>query len=67
VPRFGYGVGVPSGGVWREILNTDSGLYGGSNIGNAGFVAAADTPMHNQPNSLTLTLPPLATIILTAE
>ena len=36
VPRHGYRIGVPHGGGWREILNSDSGYYGGSNVGNDG-------------------------------
>jgi 1,4-alpha-glucan branching enzyme len=67
VPRFGYRVGVPQGGYWREALNTDSGIYGGSNVGNSGGVQADDAPMHDCPTSISLTLPPLATIILIAD
>jgi 1,4-alpha-glucan branching enzyme len=67
VPRHGYRVGVPHGGAWREILNTDSDYYGGSNVGNAGRVAAAAVPAHGQPHSLDLILPPLATIFLRRE
>jgi 1,4-alpha-glucan branching enzyme len=67
VPRFGYRVGVPHAGRWREALNTDAGMYGGSNIGNSGAVYAEDSPLHDFPASVSLTLPPLATIILTAE
>ncbi len=64
VPRHGYRIGVPHGGAWREMLNTDSGHYGGSNMGNAGCVEAAAIPAHGQPQSLELLLPPLATIFL---
>jgi 1,4-alpha-glucan branching enzyme len=64
VPRHHYRIGVPQGGTWREILNTDSGFYGGSNVGNAGSVAAAAVPAHGQPYSVELLLPPLATIFL---
>jgi len=67
VPRLGYRVGVPHAGLWREVLNTDAGVYGGSNMGNGGTVYAEDAPLHDLPASLSLTLPPLATIILTAE
>ncbi|MGB6535517.1 MAG: 1,4-alpha-glucan branching protein GlgB [Xanthobacteraceae bacterium] len=64
VPRHGYRVGVAHGGAWREILNTDSSHYGGTNVGNAGYVEAAAIPAHGQPHSLELLLPPLATIFL---
>ena len=67
VPRYGYRLGVPQGGAWREVLNTDAGVYGGSNVGNAGIVAADGNPSHGLPASLLLTLPPLATLILSAE
>ncbi len=65
VPRYGYRLGVPQGGAWREVLNTDAATYGGSNVGNGGAVHAEDVPSHELPASLLLTLPPLATIILT--
>jgi 1,4-alpha-glucan branching enzyme len=67
VPRFGYRVGVPWAGMWREALNTDATIYGGSGIGNAGRVYADATPSHGQPASVSLTLPPLAAILLTPE
>lgn len=64
VPRPDYRLGVPFPGVWEECLNSDAAYYGGSNLGNGGRVEAGDTPSHGQPASLTLTLPPLATLIL---
>jgi 1,4-alpha-glucan branching enzyme len=64
VPRLGYRIGVPRGGAWRELVNTDSAMYGGSNMGNGGQVEADITASHGQPASLVLTLPPLATLIL---
>ncbi len=64
VPRYNYRVGVPEGGQWLECLNTDSALYAGSNVGNAGSVMAGNLPAHGQPHSLSLTLPPLATLVL---
>jgi 1,4-alpha-glucan branching enzyme len=64
VPRSAYHVGVPTGGPWRELLNTDSSLYGGSNIGNGGQVWATDDHWSGQPHSLSLTLPPLAALYL---
>jgi 1,4-alpha-glucan branching enzyme len=65
VPRHGYRIGVPREGFWRERINTDSELYGGSNLGNAGGVHAAPIPAHGRAQSLELTLPPLAALILT--
>jgi 1,4-alpha-glucan branching enzyme len=67
VPRHRYSVGVPHAGAWREIANTDSRFYGGSDMGNEGAVHAVSSPSHGQQQSLELTLPPLATIMLRAE
>jgi len=64
VPRPDYRIGVPFGGRWREILNTDAAAYGGSGVGNMGGVDASGEGAHGQPASLTLTLPPLSTLIL---
>ncbi|HEB80082.1 MAG TPA: 1,4-alpha-glucan branching protein GlgB, partial [Rhodospirillales bacterium] len=64
VVREGYRVGVPSAGFYKECLNTDSSLYGGSNVGNLSGLAAEAEPMHGHPHSLYLTLPPLATLML---
>jgi 1,4-alpha-glucan branching enzyme len=66
VPRSHYCIGAPRAGEWEEILNTDAALYGGSNVGNAGMTRADGGPLHGQPASMCLTLPPLATIILRA-
>jgi 1,4-alpha-glucan branching enzyme len=65
VPRHEYRVGVPTGGPWREVLNTDSSLYAGSNVGNGGQVWASDDAWAGQPHSLCLTLPPLGAVYLT--
>jgi 1,4-alpha-glucan branching enzyme len=62
VPRLGYRLGVPKPGLYREILNTDSEMFGGSNMGNAGAVMAEDVAHHGRPASLLLTLPPLAVV-----
>jgi 1,4-alpha-glucan branching enzyme len=67
VPRHGYRIGIPAAGAWREILNTDSAHYGGSDVGNGGAVASEDVPSHGMAQSLTLTLPPLAALILERE
>lgn len=66
VPRYGYRLGVPCEGRWREVLNTDAASYGGGNIGNGGSALAEAVASHAFPASLSLTLPPLATVILTA-
>jgi len=62
VPRHGYRVGVPQGGAWEEILNSDASPYGGSGQGNLGKVMAQETPFHGHPHSLSLTLPPLGVV-----
>ncbi len=67
VPRMGYRIGLPRGGRWREALNTDSRIYGGSDVGNAGTVYAESVPWHGQPVSAVVTLPPLATVLLVPE
>ena len=67
LPRENYLVGVPSGGHWRELLNSDAADYGGAGWGNLGRVTAAPLAWRGQPSSLSLTLPPLATIILKHE
>jgi 1,4-alpha-glucan branching enzyme len=67
VPRHGYRMGVPQGGVWRECLNTDSAHYAGSGMGNLGSVRAEPVPVHGMPMSLSLTLPPLAVLWLEPE
>lgn len=64
VPRYGYRVGLPSGGMWREVLNSDSAYYGGSNLGNPFVMTAENEPWMNRHWSLALTLPPLAAIVL---
>ncbi len=67
VPRQLYRIGVPRAGRWREIANTDSRFYGGSDVGNDGQVVTQDAPSHGEGQSLLLTLPPLATIVLKPE
>ena len=64
VVRREYRVGLPIEGRWREALNTDSEIYGGSNVGNFGAIVAEPRPMHGFPASAALTLPPLAAIYL---
>jgi 1,4-alpha-glucan branching enzyme len=62
VPHSGYMIGLPLAGRWREILNTDSALYGGSNQGNAGGIVAGTRPSHGFPCSAEIVVPPLATV-----
>jgi 1,4-alpha-glucan branching enzyme len=64
VPRADYVIGVPQGGSWRELLNSDATSYGGSGMGNLGGVDAAPLPAHARFHSLVLRLPPLATVFL---
>ena len=64
VPRENYRLGVPRGGWWREMLNSDAGTYGGSGRGNRGGVEAAPVGAHGHYHSLVLDLPPLATLFL---
>ena len=66
VPRSGYRVGLPCGGRWIEVLNTDAAGYGGSNVVN-GSVEAEQLPWHDQPYSAELTLPPLGVVWLVPE
>jgi 1,4-alpha-glucan branching enzyme len=67
VPRSDYVIGVPRAGYWRELANGDAAEYGGSGIGNLGGVASRPLPSHGRSQSLTLTLPPLATVIFKCE
>jgi 1,4-alpha-glucan branching enzyme len=60
--RRDYRVGVPEPGFYRELLNTDAAVYGGSDVGNSGGVEAEQTPQAGRPCSLRLTLPPLAAL-----
>jgi 1,4-alpha-glucan branching enzyme len=64
VPRFGYRVGVPRPGVYREALNSDAAAYGGSGLGNLGSASTEPIAWHGEAQSLALTLPPLAALIL---
>jgi 1,4-alpha-glucan branching enzyme len=64
VPRPAYQVGVPVGGAWLELLNSDAEIYFGSNLGNAGEVWAEPGERHGRSHTLTLTLPPLGAVFL---
>jgi 1,4-alpha-glucan branching enzyme len=67
VPHYDYRIGVPCAGWWRERLNTDATDYGGSGVGNHGGHHTEDIASHDQSYSLSLTLPPLSTVIFQQE
>ncbi len=67
VSRLAYRIGVPRGGFWREILNSDGSEYWGSGVGNSGGAAATPSPAHGRPWSLELILPPLGIVFLKSE
>lgn len=67
VPRTHYRLGVPSSGFWREVLNSDAREFDGAGWGNLGGVQAAPVRAHGHAHSLSLTLPPLSTIIFESE
>jgi 1,4-alpha-glucan branching enzyme len=64
VPHEGYRIGLPHGGTWRELVNTDAVEYGGSGVGNLGAVSAEEVPWHGLPASVALRVPPLGTLWL---
>jgi 1,4-alpha-glucan branching enzyme len=61
-PHLRYRIGLPRGGFWREVLNTDAEGYGGSGVGNYGGVEAVEEAWHGQPFSATISAPPLGTV-----
>jgi 1,4-alpha-glucan branching enzyme len=67
VPRMAYRVGVPEPGRYRELVNSDSELYAGSNMGNAGWLTTEPVAAHGHAQSLKLVLPPLAGLVLKWE
>jgi 1,4-alpha-glucan branching enzyme len=67
IPRHNYRVGVPRGGLWEEVLNSDAPLYGGSGQGNFGGVTAAPLPCHGRDYLLTITVPPLGMVVFKRE
>jgi 1,4-alpha-glucan branching enzyme len=67
VPHLHYRVGLPRAGRWREVLNTDADVYGGSGVGNLGGVEAVPEPWHGRPASARVALPPLGVLWLTPE
>ena len=64
VPRIGYRIGVPKAGRYRELFNSDSRYYGGSDLGNGSGLVAGQKPWMDRPASLTLTVPPLAGVVI---
>ena len=64
VPRPNYLVGVPQGGTWKEVLNSDASVYGGSGWGNLGGMESLPISVHGRPRAINLTLPPLACVFL---
>jgi 1,4-alpha-glucan branching enzyme len=66
-PRHNYQVGMPRGGRWREILNSDATLYGGSGQGNMGKLNAVPIPLHGRRWSVALTIPPLGAVFLVSQ
>jgi 1,4-alpha-glucan branching enzyme len=67
VPRHGYVVGAPGPRFYREVLNTDSTIYGGSGMGNLGGLHARATPAHGFDQSFALTVPPLGAVLLVPD
>ncbi|HUB86618.1 MAG TPA: alpha amylase C-terminal domain-containing protein, partial [Verrucomicrobiae bacterium] len=67
VPRERYRVGLPRAGKWREVLNSDAGIYAGGNKGNLGGVTAETVPCHSQQNSAEFYLPPLSVSVFQNE
>ena len=63
-PHWNYRIGMPEAGLHREIFNSDAEIFGGSNMGNGGFVNAEPTASHGKPASANLTIPPLAVLVL---
>jgi 1,4-alpha-glucan branching enzyme len=64
VPRYGYRIGLPREGFWREVANSDAAEYGGSGVGNLGGCETTPQPAHGLPFSVELTLPPLGAVFL---
>lgn len=64
IERVSFRIGVPSAGIWEEVLNTDAEIYGGGNRGNLGHVTAQDVACDGHAQSVVLTVPPLSTVVL---
>jgi 1,4-alpha-glucan branching enzyme len=66
-PHLDYRLGLPAAGHWRELINTDAEVYGGSGVGNLGVIDATSESWHGQPASAVLTLPPLGVLWLAPQ
>ena len=66
-PHYDYRLGLPVAGRWRELINSDATVYGGSGTGNLGAIEATDQPRHGRPASAAITLPPLGVLLLSPE
>ena len=67
VPHIGYRIGLPDGGAWREVVNTDAAEYGGSGVGNMGRVQAEEVEWHGRPYSAVVQVPPLGAVWFVPE
>ncbi len=67
IPLHNYQIGVPRGGHWKEMLNSDADIYGGSGQGNMGGLDAVPIPLHGRKWSVTITLPPLGAVFLISD
>jgi 1,4-alpha-glucan branching enzyme len=67
IPHLDYRVGLPAAGRWREVINTDAAVYGGSGTGNYGGIEAQPEPWHGQPASAVITVPPMGVLWLALE
>jgi 1,4-alpha-glucan branching enzyme len=67
LPHLKYQIGLPRAGRWREVLNTDAAIYGGSGVGNLGGIEAVPEPYHGRPASAIITVPPMGVLWLTPD
>jgi 1,4-alpha-glucan branching enzyme len=66
VPRSRYRLGLPRGGCWKEVMNSDAEIFGGGNQGNWGGVQTEEVPSHGHPQSVAFMLPPLSVMVFRA-
>ena len=67
IPHEGYRLALPEGGAWREILNTDAEIYGGSGVGNAGSVYSEPVAWNGRSHSASVRVPPLGVLYLVPD
>jgi 1,4-alpha-glucan branching enzyme len=67
VTRYNYRIGVPEDGAWKEIINSDATLYGGSGTGNMGSAEAYPVPYHSEDHSINIVIPPLGIVMFTKD